>query len=57
MFGIALCVPVVQRDAQPTEEVLNPVQVGASDQVEATRKRRTLFDIDVYNNNGFGYFG
>lgn len=59
VFGIALCVPVIKRDPQPAVEGPNPVQVGAADQVEATRKRRQLFglEIDVFNNNGFGYFG
>lgn len=59
VFGIALCVPVVKRDPQPAVEFPSPVQVGAADEVEVTRKRRQLFglDIDVYNNNGFGYFG
>lgn len=59
VFGVVLCVPVVTRDTQPNVGVPSPVQVGASDQVEAARKRRHLFglDIDIYNNNGFGYFG
>ncbi|KAG4076944.1 hypothetical protein HA402_015931 [Bradysia odoriphaga] len=58
LFGVALCVPVVYKDQKPTAELPSPIQADTSDQVEVTRKRRTLFglDIDVYNNNGFGYF-
>ncbi len=35
------------------------IQVEASNPVEAVRKARQLFDIDIdiYNNNGGGYFG
>lgn len=59
LFGIVLCVPVVTRNRPTALIVPNPVQVGATDQVEAVRKRRQLFgiDVDIYNNNGFGYFG
>lgn len=57
VLGIALCVPVGTKDPPPT--VAFPVQADSTDQAEAIRKRRHLFgiNIDVYNNNGFGYFG
>lgn len=58
LFGVALCVPVapvVKVDPQ----VPPRFQVAASNPVDAARKRRQIFDfdIDIYNNNGFGYFG
>ncbi len=58
MFGLALCVPVITREPEPlAKEFHNPIQSEGSDQAEIVRKRRTLFglDIDVYNNNGFGF--
>lgn len=55
IFGVALCVPVapvVKIDPQPTDKF----QVAVSNPLEAARKKRTIFEIDVYNNNGLGYF-
>lgn len=59
LFGAALSVPVIQKEQKQTDALPDPVQAEALDQVEVARKRRTLFgiDVDVYNNNGFGYFG
>lgn len=59
LFGAALSVPVIQKEQKQTDAIPDPVQAEALDQVEVARKRRTLIgiDFDVYNNNGFGYFG
>lgn len=59
VFGIALCVPVITRDPQPIAEIPSTLQIEGSDGFEVARKRRQLFgvDIDIYNNNGYGYFG
>lgn len=57
LCAVALSVPVVKR--VPQAEFPSFIQVEASNPVEAVRKARQLFDIDIdiYNNNGAGYFG
>lgn len=59
VFGIALCVPVTKLEPQPTAELPSPIPAATTGQVEVARRRRQLFGLDynVYNNNGFGYFG
>lgn len=59
LWAIASSVPVARKIRPVTAEFPALVQVEASNPVEAVRKARQLFDIDidVYNNNGAGYFG
>lgn len=59
LIGMALCVPVVKRASQQTPEFPSFIQIEASNPVERVRKARQLFDfdVDIYNNNGYGYFG
>lgn len=54
---MAVSVPVVKR--VPQAEFPSFIQVEASNPVEAVRKARQLFEVDlnIYNNNGGGYFG
>lgn len=43
LFGVALCVPVVHKDQEPTAPLIDPVQAGSAlDQTEVVRKPRTL---------------
>lgn len=59
LCAMAVSVPVVQKVRPATAEFPGFIQVEASNPVEAVRKARQLFDIDIdiYNNNGAGYFG
>lgn len=58
LCAMALGVPVVQKARPVSAEFPSFIQVEASNPVEAVRKARQLIDIDidVYNNNGAGYF-
>lgn len=57
LCAMAASVPVKVRPA--SAEFPGFIQIDASNPVEAVRKARQIFDIDidVYNNNGAGYFG
>lgn len=57
--AVAVSVPVVTKVRPASAEFPAFIQVEASNPVEAVRKARQLFDIDIdiYNNNGAGYFG
>lgn len=59
LCAMAVSVPVVKRVHPIPAEFPSYIQVEASNPVEAVRKARQLFDIDIdiYNNNGAGYFG
>lgn len=59
LCAVAASVPVVKKIRPAVAEFPGFIQVEASNPVEAVRKARQLFDIDidVYNNNGAGYFG
>lgn len=58
LCAMAASLPVVQKVPQATAEFPSFIQVEASNPVEAVRKARQLFelDVDIYNNNGAGYF-
>lgn len=59
MIGMALCIPVVKRASQQYPEFPSFVQVETANPQGPVRRARQLFDfdVDIYNNNGFGYFG
>lgn len=59
LCAVAVSVPVVTKLRPASAEFPAFIQVEASNPIEAVRKARQLIDIDidVYNNNGYGYFG
>lgn len=56
---MAVSIPVAKRVRPVSVEFPAYIQVEASNPIEAVRKARQLVDvdIDIYNNNGGGYFG
>ncbi|KAG4076879.1 hypothetical protein HA402_015866 [Bradysia odoriphaga] len=58
LSALAVSVPVGTKVRPASAEFPGFIQVEASNPVEAVRKARQLFDIDIdiYNNNGAGYF-
>lgn len=59
LCAMAASVPVARKVRPVSAEFPAFIQVEASNPIEAVRRARQLIDIDVdiYNNNGGGYFG
>lgn len=56
---LALSVPVPNKVFKVAANIPRIIEVEATNPAEAIRKVRQIvdIDIDVYNNNGYGYFG
>lgn len=59
IFAMAFSAPVPKKLYKIQANIPSLLEVEASNPEAAVRKARQLFelDIDIYNNNGNGYFG